>query len=139
MTELDDCPEMGQLAAFVEEGKTDAAVLAHVETCDACEEAIEALEEEILSLQIPLSEIWFREHVSCPRKETLDAYEAGKLKGEEQAYVKFHLETLGCPYCQSRLGQASLADTPGGMERARKSRIETTDATSTLLDELRDD
>lgn len=133
----DECPDMSTLAAFVEEGKAGEELRGHIEACDACADAISALEEEVSSLQIPLSEIWFREHVSCPHVEVLRAFEAGQLDAARADYVRFHLVDLGCPHCQGRLEAAALRDSEVGRSSVRDSRRKTGQATSVLLDELR--
>lgn len=133
-----ECPEMGELASWVEEHKKPGPIRDHVDGCDACEEAIVALEDEILSLQIPLSEIWFRDHVSCPPRESLLHYAAGGLSGGEETYLRFHVEVLKCPYCVARLGEHDVATSPEASETAKRSRRRTTEATSSLLEELKD-
>ena len=47
--------------------------------------------------------IWRRERVSCPSREQLGGYllEAGDADLLE--YIRFHLEEIGCPYCQANL------------------------------------
>jgi hypothetical protein len=47
--------------------------------------------------------IWRRERVSCPNREQLGGYllEAGDPDLLE--YIRFHLEEIGCPYCQANL------------------------------------
>lgn len=47
--------------------------------------------------------IWRRERVSCPTRDQLGSYllEAGDPDLLE--YVRFHLEEIGCPYCQANL------------------------------------
>lgn len=132
-----ECPDMSDLASYVEGGKLDPSLHGHVEACDACAEAIRALEEEVASLQIPLSEIWFREHISCPHIETLEAFEAGNIADPEKDYVRFHLLDLGCPHCQGRLEARALRGSEEGRDRVRASRRKTGEATSVLLDELR--
>ena len=48
-----------------------------------------------------LGEIWRRHRISCPDRETLGSYLLAVLEPEQQAYVRFHLETIGCRYCQA--------------------------------------
>jgi hypothetical protein len=50
-----------------------------------------------------LGEIWRRNRVSCPTRENLGSYLLGTLDGEPAEYVRFHLETIGCRYCQANL------------------------------------
>lgn len=131
-----DCPEISELAGLAEGGEVAGALKAHVDGCDACQEALKSLQEEVLSLQIPLSEIWFRDHISCPHGSVLGAYRDRKLEPDAQEYVAFHVEELACPYCQSRLEQGILEDSEEGRLSMRRSRQRVGEATSVLLDEL---
>jgi hypothetical protein len=47
--------------------------------------------------------IWRRERISCPTRDQLGSYllEAGDPDLLE--YIQFHLEEIGCPYCQANL------------------------------------
>ena len=48
-----------------------------------------------------LGDIWRRQRLSCPSRERIEAYLAGKLEADEAEYIRFHLTTLGCSYCQA--------------------------------------
>jgi hypothetical protein len=50
-----------------------------------------------------LGEIWRRHRLSCPSREQLGSYLLGTLSGEERAYLAFHVEVIGCRYCQANL------------------------------------
>jgi hypothetical protein len=50
-----------------------------------------------------LGEIWRRHRVSCPSREQLGSYLLGVLEEDSSAYVAFHLETIGCRYCEANL------------------------------------
>lgn len=128
---MKECPELKDLAHFVETGEGSADLREHLVRCDACQDARSNLEEEAASLQISISELWFREQVSCPDGPTLEKYRKTRLGAEEQAYVKFHLDRLECPTCQARMGEAELLQAPS------KSRRRVADATTTLLRDLR--
>ena len=52
-----------------------------------------------------LGEIWRRHRLSCPTREQLGSYLLGVLPREAADYTRFHLETIGCRYCD-----ASIAD-----------------------------
>ena len=47
--------------------------------------------------------IWRRERVSCPTRDQLGGYLLGAGDRELLDYVRFHLEEIGCPYCQANL------------------------------------
>jgi hypothetical protein len=50
-----------------------------------------------------LGEIWRRHRLSCPTRQQLGSYLLGTLAREWHHYVLFHLETVGCRYCQANL------------------------------------
>ncbi len=45
--------------------------------------------------------IWRRHRLSCPTREQLGSYLLGILPQETAAYVRFHLELVGCRSCQA--------------------------------------
>jgi hypothetical protein len=47
--------------------------------------------------------IWRRERVSCPTRDQLGGYLLGAGDPELLDLVKFHLDEIGCPYCQANL------------------------------------
>ena len=50
--------------------------------------------------------IWRRERLSCPTREQLGSYLLDALDSDLTEYIKFHLETVGCPFCKAN--QADL-------------------------------
>ena len=50
-----------------------------------------------------LGEIWRRHRVSCPTRENWGSYLLGALSPEAADYMKFHVEVVGCRYCQANL------------------------------------
>jgi hypothetical protein len=47
--------------------------------------------------------IWRRHRLSCPDRETLGQFLLGVLEGEAAEYLRFHLEEVGCRYCQANV------------------------------------
>jgi hypothetical protein len=47
--------------------------------------------------------IWQRQRLSCPSREQLGSYLLQALEPGQQDYIQFHLQTIGCPYCQANL------------------------------------
>jgi hypothetical protein len=131
-----ECPEISELAAFAETRQASSQLTQHVQRCDACQEALVSLEEEVLSLQIPLSEIWFRYHVSCPKAETLLAFAQKKLDADAADYVQFHVDELECSFCQGRLGDLEIQATREGQKRVAGSRKKVGEATTSLLRDM---
>ncbi len=50
-----------------------------------------------------LSEIWEEHRPSCPKRSTVGGYVLGTLSAPWQAYVDFHIRTLGCRFCAANL------------------------------------
>ncbi|MCP4193992.1 MAG: hypothetical protein GY768_25565 [Planctomycetaceae bacterium] len=50
-----------------------------------------------------LGEIWRRHRVSCPDREQLGSYLLQVLETSHQEFVRFHLEEIGCRYCNANL------------------------------------
>jgi hypothetical protein len=55
-----------------------------------------------------LGEIWRRHRISCPTREQLGGYLLETLPEELADYIAFHLETVGCRYCQANLRDLQL-------------------------------
>jgi anti-sigma factor RsiW len=50
-----------------------------------------------------VGEIWRRQRLSCPTREQLGSYLLGALDQQHSQYVDFHLQTIGCRFCQANL------------------------------------
>ncbi len=50
-----------------------------------------------------LGEIWRRHRLSCPPRTQLGGFLLGTLEAEQQAYVQFHLQHIGCRLCAANL------------------------------------
>jgi hypothetical protein len=60
-----------------------------------------------------LGEIWRRRRLSCPTREQLGSFLLGVLPEAFARYITFHVEVVGCRYCQANLTdlQALQAET----------------------------
>lgn len=67
-----------------------------------------------------LGEIWRRRRLTCLDRERLGSFLLGVLSDEEAAYIKFHLEVVGCRYCQANL--ADLQQQPSEAAAVRRRR-----------------
>lgn len=47
--------------------------------------------------------IWRRHRLSCPNREQLGQYLLGVLEPAEADYIRFHIERIGCRYCQANV------------------------------------
>jgi len=50
-----------------------------------------------------LAEIWRHGRLSCPSREQLGSFLLGVLEDGAADYLGFHLEVVGCRYCQANL------------------------------------
>jgi hypothetical protein len=50
-----------------------------------------------------LGEIWRRHRVACPDREELGSFLLGVLDEDHADFVKFHLEVIGCRYCNANV------------------------------------
>ena len=62
----------------------------------------EVLEEEDRG-EHTVGAIWRRERASCPTRDQLGGFLLGAGDPDLLDYVQFHLDVIGCPYCQANL------------------------------------
>ncbi|HEV3416849.1 MAG TPA: hypothetical protein VG056_08560 [Pirellulales bacterium] len=69
-----------------------------------------------------LGEIWRRNRLSCPTRQQLGSHLLGVLPDDLAAYIRFHLDKIGCRYCQANLAdlQSQQQSTPVVTQRRRK-------------------
>jgi len=56
-----------------------------------------------------LGDIWRRHRLSCPTREQLGSYLLGAMLEDASQYIEFHIETVGCRYCQANLEDLRIA------------------------------
>jgi len=68
---------------------------------------------------ISLGEVWRRHRLSCPARQELGSFLLGVSPDDVAQYVTFHIDVVGCRYCQANMAdlknqqaeaQASAAD-----------------------------
>ncbi len=66
--------------------------------------------------------IWRRHRLSCPTREQLGSYLLDVLDEAHADYITFHLETIGCRYCQASLDDLKQreAAASAAVERRRR-------------------
>jgi DNA-binding phage protein len=67
--------------------------------------------------------VWRRERLTCPSREQLGSYLLQVLDEGLQDYVEFHLQVVGCSFCQANLAdlQAQQQEpVPKARERRRR-------------------
>jgi hypothetical protein len=69
-----------------------------------------------------LGEIWRRHRLSCPTREQLGGLLLETLPEETADYIAFHLETVGCRYCQANLRdlQTQMAEDQAVVQTRRR-------------------
>ena len=68
--------------------------------------------------------IWRRQRLSCPGREQLGSFLLDVLDDEHSDYIRFHLETVGCPYCVANLADLkALQQEPATSSRERRQRF----------------
>jgi DNA-binding phage protein len=70
-----------------------------------------------------LGAVWRRERLTCPSREQLGSYLLQVLEDEQQDYIDFHLQVIGCPYCVANLADLQALQqesAPKARERRRR-------------------
>ncbi len=96
-----------QLHAYLDDALS-AAETAHIEQalrhCEALRKQLRQALQDRDRGDHSLGAVWRRERLTCPSRETLGSYLLEVLDEDEQNYLAFHLQTVGCPYCLANLG-----------------------------------
>ncbi len=69
-----------------------------------------------------IATIWRRHRVSCPTRQNLSNYLLQILPAEQTEYLSFHVETVGCRYCQANLADLRDRQSEGSDEVATRRR-----------------
>lgn len=75
---------------------------------------------ELDTEQPGIAEFWRRRRVACPERATWQAFLMGRIGGEFREYLQFHLDVVGCRYCQANLADLQTADQTLAAGRVRK-------------------
>src|SRR5262249_37586918 len=70
-----------------------------------------------------LGAVWRRERLTCPSRETLGSLLLDVLDDDEKDYIRFHVETVGCPFCVANLldlQNAQREPAPRAKERQKR-------------------
>jgi hypothetical protein len=63
-----------------------------------------------------IGEVWRRSRLTCPTREQLGSYLLQVLLEEHSEYIRFHVETIGCRYCQANLEDLRAASAGNELE-----------------------
>jgi hypothetical protein len=55
-----------------------------------------------------VGEIWRRHRLSCPDRQQLGSYLLGVLDAEHADYIRFHMDVIGCRFCQANYADLRL-------------------------------
>jgi hypothetical protein len=69
-----------------------------------------------------LGDIWRRHRLSCPSREQLGSYLLGVLPREAADYIKFHVETIQCRYCEASIVDLKSQSTAESETTRRRQR-----------------
>lgn len=103
---MDREPNPCLLIGYIEEALSDddmARVEAMLRSSLVWRQALEELRNRSDLGEHSVGMIWRRQRLTCPDRERLWAYRAGGLMPDEEDFLRFHLETVKCPWCQASL------------------------------------
>ncbi len=75
--------------------------------------------------------VWRRERLTCLSRSQLGSYLLGVLESDVSNYIEFHLDTVGCAFCQANL--ADLKSQQQDAAPAAKRRRRYFDSSAGLL------
>jgi len=120
-----------ELAAFLEEALPPArcSQLEHDLRTDADlrNRLIEVRGRETAGLHT-LGAIWRRNRLSCPSRTELGQYMLGTLEQDASDYIRFHIEQVGCRYCEANQADLSESSKPDQQPTSRRQRYFQTSA-----------
>ncbi len=120
-----------ELAAFLEEALAPArsAELEHRLRSDSTlrRRLVEIRGREQAGLHT-IGAIWRRARLSCPSRTELGQFLLGTLEPEPTDYVRFHIEEVGCRYCQANLDDLRAAADAAEQPPTRRTRFFQTSA-----------
>ena len=98
------------LLAYIEESlpsETMASIETGLRTDDSLRNRLSQLIGRRDSGVHTVGDIWRRHRLTCPSRESLGSYLLGAMMDEQADYIRFHLEQIGCRFCQSNLEDLS--------------------------------
>jgi len=71
---------------------------------------------------VSVGEIWRHERLSCPSRSELGLYLMQALERQRADYIAFHLNTVGCAYCEATFAelQAAVAELDDNPQDSRR-------------------
>jgi hypothetical protein len=114
-----------ELEAFLSESLPPAIMAAIEQALRGDKELtrrLAAIHARQLAGVVSVGEIWRRERLTCASRDQLGSYLLGTLDDAAAAYLKLHIEVVGCRYCQANLAdlQNQQAEQPAAAETRRR-------------------
>ena len=72
--------------------------------------------------------IWRRRRLSCPDRSQLGQFVLGTLANDHADYIHFHIEEIGCRYCEANLADLQAANEKTQQSNQRRQRYFQTSA-----------
>lgn len=69
-----------------------------------------------------LGAIWRRHRLTCPPREQLGSYLLGVLDPDHSTYLQFHIEQVGCRYCNASLEDLKAQNAAAGAQEVQTRR-----------------
>jgi len=76
----------------------------------------QALADEEGRTTLRVQEVWRRGRVSCPARHWLARHDGAALESGPAAFVRFHLQDMGCEWCQANLDDLRRQEEDGEVE-----------------------
>jgi Putative zinc-finger len=114
-----------QLSAYLDDALSDgetAQVEQALRQSDPLRRQLRSLLLERDRGEHSIGAIWRRNRLTCPSRELLGNHLLQVLDGEQQAYIEFHLQTIGCAFCLANLAdlQALQKEPPSKAAKRRQ-------------------
>jgi hypothetical protein len=115
-----------QLAAYLDDALGDeetAQVEKALRQSDPLRRQLRALMGERDRGEHSIGAIWRRCRLTCPSREQLGNFLLQVLEGDHTDYIDFHLQVVGCSFCQANLADLQARQVePQGYIRKRRQR-----------------
>jgi RNA polymerase sigma factor (sigma-70 family) len=92
---------------------------------DVWDHSAHPLDDSILNTDL-LIRVWESERPSCPKRTTLGKFTLGILPQRWTEYVSFHVETLGCSFCNANLDEFRSDSSPDQQDDIRERLFQST-------------
>jgi len=114
-----------QLAAYLDDALSDgetAQVEQALRQSDKLRTQLRTIMTERDRGEHSIGAIWRRQRLTCPTREQLGNYLLQVLDSEQQDYLDFHLQMIGCAFCLANLAdlQALQKEPPSQTQRRRR-------------------